>query len=130
MVDSPSPSGISVPTQLAKSSAHCCLELQDIATVIVDFIHANGSRHFDNTLVKYNLAAFARTCRATVFPALRMLWREQTGLDNLIRTLPAEAWREDIEKKCMHKTDSEGDLIQERVVFVSCFMLIILNLWA
>ncbi|KAJ7135856.1 hypothetical protein C8R44DRAFT_869554 [Mycena epipterygia] len=44
-----------------------------------------------------DLAALARTCKIFHHPAVDMLWRVQYDLKNLIRCMPSDAWREDLE---------------------------------
>ncbi|KAJ3478849.1 hypothetical protein NLI96_g9473 [Meripilus lineatus] len=100
MVNSPLVSTTSTVTMCsAKSPTHSCFDSLDITALIVDLLDEGPK-----DLGRRNLANFARTCRATVDPALRLLWKDQTGLDNLIRTLPADAWSEEVED-----TESESE---------------------
>ena len=81
-----------------------CFQIHEIVTIIAEILMAMG-----RDLVRYDpyngrmagfeydqpdfasVALFARTCQATVAPALRVLWSHQEGLEHLIKTLPRDA---------------------------------------
>ena len=128
MVDAlPTPARVLSQLTRTKSRAHFCFECPDIATLIVKEL-THDWYHLELTqMSKKDLVAFARVCCSTVDPALRVLWRSQAGLDNLIRTLPADAWKKEcverVERVGEERSDNEGDDNDEetvsREVFVS-----------
>ncbi|KAJ3478197.1 hypothetical protein NLI96_g9933 [Meripilus lineatus] len=97
-----------VVSQPMKSRAHYCFQHPDITALIVQEM-TEGSSQITRSSQK-NLAVFARICHSTVDCALRALWRQQDGLDNLIRTLPADLWA----KAWMGRVESEeSDDVEE-----------------
>nr|GAT44337.1 predicted protein [Mycena chlorophos] len=62
---------------------HPALRISELVDIIATFLADDAS-----------LFALARTCRALSGAALDCLWKTQTTLDNLVKCLPADAWRE------------------------------------
>ncbi|OCH95117.1 hypothetical protein OBBRIDRAFT_643392 [Obba rivulosa] len=75
---------------------HRCLQTVDTLLLILQYFKAHdGLPITQNTSA---LSALARTCRAFCDLALDLLWENQWTLVNLVRCLPADAWRIDIEE--------------------------------
>ncbi|CCM02996.1 uncharacterized protein FIBRA_05111 [Fibroporia radiculosa] len=86
---------------------HHCLEVDDIFAVVVNYAYesrliydaAEGisvqqsqlARHFDTGTV----LALALTCRSFTDTALNRLWHSSLGIDRVLQTLPADAWRKE-----------------------------------
>lgn len=51
-----------------------------------------------------SVLALARTCQSTLGPAMRILWSKQVGFDNLIQTLPSDAWARIKDVSCTRET--------------------------
>ncbi|KAJ7934127.1 hypothetical protein B0H13DRAFT_2650255 [Mycena leptocephala] len=58
---------------------HRCLQIHEMVDLIVSHLHLSSGA----------LALLARTCTIFHNPALNILWREQYGLDNLLRCMPS-----------------------------------------
>ncbi|KAJ7654557.1 hypothetical protein DFH06DRAFT_993760 [Mycena polygramma] len=71
---------------------HRCLNIPEL----VDLIFAELQCPYPNQALGHrDFAALARSCRTFLDPALRLLWREQGTLSNLLKCLPSHLWRED-----------------------------------
>lgn len=68
---------------------HRCLEIAEILHIILKniSIYAYGSRH--------NLLSLAFVSKAFHEPALDLLWELQDSLSPLIKTFPADVWKEE-----------------------------------
>ncbi|OSC98807.1 hypothetical protein PYCCODRAFT_916029 [Trametes coccinea BRFM310] len=78
---------------------HDCLLLPDIFQRILDFVEVEVpdrfyASHNQDHWKNGSLARLARTCRVFHEPALNALWKHQTTLAPLVRTLPEDAWIE------------------------------------
>lgn len=81
---------------------HPCLGVCEITTEIAEVLLKDDDHSdVDDTMTLYRMlqpryastiAAFAQTCQACCVPVLRVLWRRQGGLENLLKTLPGDAW--------------------------------------
>ncbi|KAJ7622916.1 hypothetical protein DFH06DRAFT_1447108 [Mycena polygramma] len=71
---------------------HRCLNIPEL----VDLIFGELQCPLPNQALGHrDFAALARTCKTFLDPALRLLWREQGTLSNLLKCLPSHLWRED-----------------------------------
>lgn len=68
---------------------HRCLEIAEILHIILEKIpiYGYGSRH--------NLLSLAFVSKAFHEPALDLLWELQDSLSPLIKTFPADVWKEE-----------------------------------
>ncbi|KAF7971655.1 hypothetical protein HWV62_20616 [Athelia sp. TMB] len=72
---------------------HRCLMISEIILNIANEIEVNYERNEPwNTLAK-----LARTCRVFSEPALNSLWRVQSSLEHLLRTMPEDLWWTDVD---------------------------------
>ncbi|KAJ2993224.1 hypothetical protein NUW54_g7760 [Trametes sanguinea] len=98
---------------------HDCLLLPDIFHRILDFVELElpvdfYASHTQLWWKNRSLARLARTCRAFQEPSLNVLWKRQYTLGPLVRTLPEDAWEEEVicvpepynqaDRKCHHLT--------------------------
>jgi hypothetical protein len=66
---------------------HHCLDIAEILYIIFKNFHIYGSR--------YNLLSLAFVSKAFHEPALDLLWESQGSLLPLIKTFPADLWKEE-----------------------------------
>ncbi|KAF8180774.1 hypothetical protein K438DRAFT_1976594 [Mycena galopus ATCC 62051] len=85
---------------------HPGLEIPEILESI--FTHLDGRYVQSRTGLK-DLAALARTCKDFQNPALDLLWREQTGLLDLLKCFPSHLWEEDKIDEGEDEDEEEND---------------------
>jgi hypothetical protein len=80
-------SSLDPPPLNLKSTMHHCLDITEILHIIFKNFHIYGSR--------YNLLSLAFVSKAFHEPALDLLWELQGSLLPLIKTFPADLWKEE-----------------------------------
>ena len=77
---------------LTTAPMHHSLNILEILENIL--VHLDSEDRDRRWCSRPDLAALARTCRIFKEPALDALWRSQYTLNNILRTLPSDAWNE------------------------------------
>jgi hypothetical protein len=70
---------------------HQCLSIAEIFANICEYVNQPA---LDHVWVCRTLFALALTCKSFLEPSLDVLWRSQDSLAYLVKTLPADAWRQ------------------------------------
>ena len=91
LVPAPSSQG----SQLLQSRTygmHRCLQIQELLSIVFEYVHVPRKALEDDPLSASSLARLARTCKAFQDPALDILWHSQDSLAPLLKCLPRDAW--------------------------------------
>jgi hypothetical protein len=67
---------------------HHCLDIPELICIIFELVRACGSHR--------DIVALALTCKTFRDPALRTLWAKLPSFDPLVRCLPNDIWKEEV----------------------------------
>lgn len=83
----PSRKGLNQPQ--VESASRRALRIDEILRMVVAFLHGHPKKPDTCSVLQ-----FAVTCSTFLEPSLSILWETQHGLDNILRLLPCDTWRD------------------------------------
>ncbi|EED82698.1 predicted protein [Postia placenta Mad-698-R] len=72
-----------------ESASRRALRIDEILRMVVAFLHGHPKKPDTCSVLQ-----FAVTCSTFLEPSLSILWETQHGLDNILRLLPCDTWRD------------------------------------